>query len=161
MYPKPTLRIAALVALATLATLITLSGGPARGHAAPADGPGTVETIAGGGSSLADGIPATDASIGLVQGMTLGPDGDLYFSDLGHRCVVQKIHAGVISTVAGSGVCGYSTNSGLAATDAEIYRPAGLAFDATGDLYFADMVNCTIYNRRGRRATDVHHGRRR
>ncbi len=46
-------------------------------------------------------------------------------------------------TVAGNGTLGYSGDSG-AATDAELYHPVGLAFDATGNLYIADEGNHRI-----------------
>jgi len=45
-----------------------------------------------------------------------------------------------ISTAAGNGTGGYTGDSG-AATSAEVYMPSGMAFDSSGNLYFADQLN--------------------
>src|SRR5271165_1354306 len=45
-----------------------------------------------------------------------------------------------IHAVAGSGAAGYSGDNG-AANAASLYRPAGLAVDASGNLYIADQLN--------------------
>ena len=49
----------------------------------------------------------------------------------------------VISTIAGTGIAGYSGDNGQA-TDATIYAPAGLAFDSSGNVYFSEFYNQRI-----------------
>jgi hypothetical protein len=49
----------------------------------------------------------------------------------------------VISTIAGTGIAGYSGDNGQA-TDATIYAPAGLAFDSSGNVYFSEFQNQRI-----------------
>jgi hypothetical protein len=50
---------------------------------------------------------------------------------------------GIITTVAGNGSPTYSGDGG-AATNASLYRPFGVAFDAAGNLYISDFINCRI-----------------
>lgn len=50
---------------------------------------------------------------------------------------------GIITTVAGNGTGGYAGDNG-AATNAELYKPSGVAVDANGNLYIADYENNRI-----------------
>jgi sugar lactone lactonase YvrE len=47
---------------------------------------------------------------------------------------------GIITTVAGVGAAGFSGDGGPAIA-ARLGNPTGLAFDAQGNLYFADFAN--------------------
>jgi len=100
-----------------------------------------ISTIAGGGSSLADGISALSASI-APNYMCISPSGDLYFSTLNQ---VRKINltTGIISTVAGSATAGYSGDGALA-TLATLNYPQGICLDAAGNLYIVDHHNNCI-----------------
>ena len=58
--------------------------------------------------------------------------------------VIRKIDTNrIITTIAGTGVGGYSGDTGLA-KQAQLYQPAGLDFDGEGDLWFADTLNNVI-----------------
>src|SRR5262249_50499236 len=94
-----------------------------------------------GGSISGDGGPAMSATFDCPE-MAFGPDGDLYFGDLGNCRVGRIDRKGIISTVAGSGVgtCGFSGDGGPA-TSAQLNWATGIAFDARGDLYIADPQN--------------------
>jgi len=46
---------------------------------------------------------------------------------------------GIITTVAGTGAAGFSGDGGLA-TAAQLYLPAGVAVDAFGSLFIADVT---------------------
>lgn len=50
---------------------------------------------------------------------------------------------GIVSTVAGTGSAG-STGDGSAATSAKLNNPIGIAVDATGNVYTADLNNNKI-----------------
>jgi hypothetical protein len=50
---------------------------------------------------------------------------------------------GTIATVAGTGSPGYSGDNGPA-TQAQLHWPAGLALDAAGDVYIADLYNARV-----------------
>jgi hypothetical protein len=55
----------------------------------------------------------------------------------------QHPAAGTITTIAGTGVQGYSGDGGPA-VDAQLYRPYSVAIDSTGDLYIVDYENHRI-----------------
>jgi sugar lactone lactonase YvrE len=101
---------------------------------------GAVITIAGtepGG--FADGQGAT-ALFFTPEGIVLDPSGNLYIGDLGNDRIRKITPTGLVSTIAG----GIKGNTNGAATDARFNAPAGLAIDAFGNLYVADVNNHSI-----------------
>ena len=99
----------------------------------------TIATVAGS-ASLGDGGPAIDAQIGAIQGLAADTAGNVYLSDTTHN-LVRKIDVhGIITTVAGTGTAGFSGDGGPA-TSAQLNLPYGLAVDANGYLYIADLGN--------------------
>ena len=107
---------------------------------------GIITTFAGGGlNNPGDGGPATAARIGFTVGAVADAAGNLYFSDYdNHR--VRRVDAatGIITTVAGTGICGFTGNGGPAIS-ARICGPTHLALDrAAGILYMAELSNNTV-----------------
>ncbi|MEZ4616122.1 MAG: hypothetical protein R2867_11560 [Caldilineaceae bacterium] len=109
---------------------------------------GTIQTVAGttlpwdGGSGRwdkGDGGPANSASFVQIEAVTVGPDAAIYVGDCIGR--IRRIDAqrGVIVTVAGVGMAGYSGDGGPA-TQAKIGAPTAIAFDQAGNLYFSDKA---------------------
>ncbi len=88
-----------------------------------------------------DDIPATSAYIGASY--LTEHNGMLYLSDgCNHR--IRMIDAsGIIHTVAGNGILGYSGDGG-AADSAEFKQNTGIAFDQCGNLYIAQVDNPRI-----------------
>ena len=112
--------------------------------AGPAAAQGVIMTVAGGGASLGDGGQATAAQLTSPRSVAHDASGNLYIADFtGHRVRKVTKATGVITTVAGTGVSGYS-GDGAAATLAQVQNPAGLAVDAAGNLYIADRGNHRI-----------------
>lgn len=99
----------------------------------------TIATIAGS-SSLGDGGPATAAQIGTIQGIAVDLAGNIYLSDTDHQRVRKIDTTGAVTTIAGTGLAGYSGDGGPAAA-AELNLPYGLAVDLAGDVYVADLGN--------------------
>lgn len=104
---------------------------------------GDVRTIAGTGVNerTGDGGPAHEAGVAEPYGLTIGPDGALYVCEISSH-VIRRIdlESGRISTVAGTGEAGYSGDGGPA-VDARLNQPYEVRFDATGHMYFVEMVN--------------------
>ena len=97
-----------------------------------------VETVAGS-SRIGDGGPALAAQFSTIQGIAIDRLGNLYLSDTdNHR--VRKVSGGVITTIAGTGVAGFS-GDGKSALNAQLNFPYGLALDSAGNVYVADFGN--------------------
>lgn len=112
-----------------------------NGRVRKIDSTGTITTVAGGGSSYADGIPATDATLDLGA-LTTDACGNLFIAD-GSK--VRKVSAttGIITTVVGTGVDGDNGDGGVA-TSAQITRPFGICFDYSGNMYMSEEYGARI-----------------
>ena len=104
----------------------------------------SIVTVAGiGAAGSAGGEPASQAAIAEPFGLALGPDGRLYFCDLGnHRICRVDLDLNELAVVAG-GEPGYAGDGG-AALNAAMQEPYEVRFDRAGDLYFVDMPNHVI-----------------
>ena len=105
---------------------------------------GIITTVAGNGQGgyAGDGGPAINALLNNPARVAFDAAGALYVADLGNNRV-RKISGGIITTVAGNGVAGYSGDNGLA-TEASLNGPWGITLDAAGNLYIADSLNQRI-----------------
>lgn len=105
------------------------------------DSSGVITTAVGTGQHgfNGDGHPGTDTELSQPEGVTLDAVGNLYIADFLNRRV-RKLDGGVVETVAGSGVEGFSGDGGPA-TAAQLGGPTGVAVDASGTLFIADIVN--------------------
>jgi uncharacterized protein (TIGR03437 family) len=66
--------------------------------------------------------------------------GNIYVADSGNNRVRKIAASGAISTYAGTGAPGFGGDGG-ASTSAQLYDPIGVALDASGNLYIADLGN--------------------
>jgi choice-of-anchor A domain-containing protein/RHS repeat-associated protein len=106
---------------------------------------GGITTVAGTGveGSSGDGGPASQAQLRRPVGLGLKSDGTLYITDA-LACTVRRVAmGGIITTVAGTGVCGFSGDGGPAVA-AQLDNPSGLAVGSDGSLYIADTNNHRI-----------------
>jgi len=100
---------------------------------------GTIETVAGSGGKAPESIPinglpggpALKVHVWSPSAVAIGPGGALYIAADNENAVVE-LHNGVISTV----VTGHDLKSIPYFAGDPVCGPAGLAFDAHGDLYF-------------------------
>lgn len=103
-----------------------------------------IVTVAAGTGTFGysgDGGPATSATFYSPTALAFDNAGDLFIADFSNNRVRKVDHAtGIITTVAGNGNHGFSGDGGPA-TSAQLWYPAGLAFDAAGNLFIADQEN--------------------
>jgi hypothetical protein len=106
---------------------------------------GIISTIAGDGvpGASGDGGSALSTSLSDVAGVALDGAGNTYFGDASNRRVRKVTPAGIISTVAGTGMPGFSGDGGPA-TKATLTRPTFVVVDPTGNLYITDSANQRI-----------------
>lgn len=106
---------------------------------------GTITTFAGSHiyGNAGDGGPATAARIGRAEGIFVAPDGNIYFADLSNSQIKMINTSGIITTVAGTGVAGYSGDGG-AASSAKLNQPLGVTVDKYGNIFIADYGNHRI-----------------
>ena len=127
--------------LSLIALLLSAGAAPILG-AEPV--PGTIVTVAGGGSlspKAADGGPASKAHLNSPLGLAVDAAGNLYIAD---PSWVQKVSPqGIITTVGGTGEMSLSGDEGPS-TQAAICFPSSLAFDSRGNLFIADVCNNRI-----------------
>jgi sugar lactone lactonase YvrE len=106
---------------------------------------GIITTFAGNGTHVfsGDGGQATAAGIYGPTGVACDAAGNLYIADSYNFRVRKVTTSGIITTFAGNGTNGFSGDGGQA-TDAGIFGPGGITFDASGNLYIADNDNSYI-----------------
>ena len=103
----------------------------------------TINTIAGQ-YPIGDGGPATKALLSFPYGIALDANGNLYIADyLDNRVRKVVLATGVITTIAGTGVAGFS-GDGSAAISAQISGPGSVVADTLGNVYFTDVGNAVI-----------------
>ena len=105
---------------------------------------GVISTVAGTGAFAfgTDGVVATaSAVVGIA--VVVDASGNLYIAEKAANRVRKVTAAGIISTIAGTGVAGFSGDGG-AATSALLTQPTDVAVDAAGNVYIADAGNNAI-----------------
>ncbi len=100
---------------------------------------GSLSTFAGVGifGFAGDGGPATSAGLYHPSGVAVDASGNVYIADSFNNRVRKVNTSGIISTVAGTGVSGYSGDGGQA-TAAQLKFIWKVAVDISGNLYIDD-----------------------
>ena len=106
----------------------------------------TTRTIAGNGEKAyaGDGGPATTGSLNMPHEIQFDARGNLYIAERDNH-VIREVDAktGVISTLAGTGVAGFSGDGGPASR-AQLRQPHSIAIDSRGRLLICDIGNHRI-----------------
>jgi uncharacterized repeat protein (TIGR01451 family) len=113
---------------------------------------GIISTVAGNGTcgSTVNGQPATSAEISTPWAVAVDGSSNLYIAtgegnatSTGNGILEVSAATHDISTIAGTGVAGYSSDPGLA-TSAQLNNPLGLALDSHGNIYVSDFANSAV-----------------
>ena len=103
---------------------------------------GVMSTIAGNGTFLfiGTGIPAIGASLSFPFNAAPDSSGNFYIADQANHLIRKVDASGNITTVAGTGTCGFSGDGGQA-TGAQLCNPSRVAVSSTGIIFVADTNN--------------------
>jgi sugar lactone lactonase YvrE len=136
MIRKRGLAIAALVmTLAGCTRQVTGGGAPAASSKSTTSTTASPSSYASSPSSTAPRLRTSTPF--TPQVLAFDPTGRLYISDCDEDVVFRLGASGKLTVVAGNLTPGYSGDGGRA-TNAQLYCPLGLAFDAKDDLYVTD-----------------------
>lgn len=106
---------------------------------------GAISTYAGTGISgfSGDGGPASAAQLSFPTGLVFDSAGNLIIADQGNNRIRRIDPKGIITTIAGTGVAGYSGDGGPA-LQATFTNPYAVVFDKAGNLYITDILNYVV-----------------
>jgi uncharacterized protein (TIGR03437 family) len=109
------------------------------------DTAGIITTIVGDGTCGFSGDfgPAASAQLCRPRDVAVDSSGNLFIADSFNSRIRKVGTDGIIATIAGNGVFGYTGDGGVA-TAAALFFPNGLALGAGGSIYFADSQNHVI-----------------
>ncbi len=122
--------------------MMMVAGAALAAPAAAVGAPTEIDTVAGTSSRgfFGDGGPATSARLAFPWGVAVDSADNLYIADSANNRIRKVNGSGTITTVAGTGVAGFSGDAGPA-TSAELNDPGDVAVDTAGNLYIADFRN--------------------
>jgi hypothetical protein len=115
-----------------------------------------IYTIAGTGWAgyASDNVAATSTGIRNPRGVCVDSAGNVYIADTSSNRIRfiprtsatffgQSMTANYIYTIAGNGTAGYVADN-VAATNTQIYQPAGVAVDGEGNVIFSEIYNYRV-----------------
>ncbi len=102
---------------------------------------GVVSTFAGTGTSGSINGAGTIATFTSPWGVAVDASGNVYVADHGNHKIRKITSSGEVSTLAGTGSTGSTDGAGASAT---FNAPAGVAVDANGNVYVAELSNRKI-----------------
>jgi uncharacterized protein (TIGR03437 family) len=109
------------------------------------DTDGNISTVAGSATNQGysgDGGPATQAKMNTPYGVAVDSAGNIYIADSANNRI-RKVSNGIITTIAGTGVAGFSGDGGPA-TKAQLKNPYGVSVDVVGNVFVSDYGNYRI-----------------
>ena len=119
------------------------------------DTSGTISTFAGTNVDTrdygfnGDGGLADRALLAFPEGVVVDVVGNVYIADTDNHRIRMVDTAGIIHTIAGSGVGGATREGGLA-VESDLFRPLDVAVDGAGNIYIADFTRISKVDISGR-----------
>ena len=104
---------------------------------------GISSRFAGSGQNAWVDGTETAASFNGPCGITIDSAGNIYVADQNNHSIRKITPGGVVSTIAGTGISGFSGDGGPA-TSAKLHNPAGVAVDRADNVYITDQANHRI-----------------
>lgn len=102
--------------------------------------PLNVSTFAGSVPGDDDGISIL-ASFAFPMGIAVDSHGNVFVADSGNHKIKKVDLSGFVTTVAGTGISGFTNGSNLSAS---FWNPTGIAIASNGTIYVADSLNNSI-----------------
>jgi hypothetical protein len=129
------------LAISTTSRAIYFTDGEVVGRI---DSKGIISTVAGGGTSLADGVPALQASLTSPGAIAVDRNEIIYVCEAAPASRVRRFTVnGKILTIAGTGISGFN-GDGIPALRAQLSNPQGVATDLWGNVYISDQANYRV-----------------
>ena len=109
------------------------------------DTSGIITTVAGNGIAgyAGDGGPAISAQLSFPVSVAIDNAGNIYIGDINNYRVRKINTAGIITTIAGTGLNSFSGDGGIG-TAASITDATSIYADQFGNIYFSDAANHRI-----------------
>lgn len=103
---------------------------------------GAIRTVLGNGRTELgrEGVSGSESSVHSPQGIAFDRRGVLYVAERGWHRIRAVQTNGVVNTVVGTSLRGFSPNGELA-TNAQLNAPGAIALDSQANLYFVDSGN--------------------
>ena len=109
------------------------------------DTAGIIHTIAGNGTSgyTGDWGQATAMELSYPRAVAVDTAGNIFIADVGNNKVEKVTPSGIMTTIAGISIAGFSGDGGPA-SNAALNTPVGIKTDTKGNIYIADYYNDCI-----------------
>jgi trimeric autotransporter adhesin len=111
------------------------------------DASGIVTTVAGGGGPVYNQDPGCSADqnkfLRHPHGVVVDSSGGIFVADTGKNRILRVAPDGTQTTIAGTGVAGFSGDGGPA-TAAQLSQPNGVLVDGTGNIFITDSGNFAL-----------------
>jgi hypothetical protein len=90
-----------------------------------------------------DGGPAVSAQLRSPYGVSIDQTGRVFIADTTNNVIKMVNTDGIITTIAGTGVAGYSGDGGQSVS-AQLRNPFGIYVDETGRVFLADTDDSIV-----------------
>ena len=107
---------------------------------------GAVTTLAGaaGTSGTTDSATGTSARFGLIYGLGVASNGNIFVSDFSGSTIRKIVPTGTVAVSTFAGAANTRGTTNATGTSARFSSPYGLTVDASNNIYVSDYANCLL-----------------